>query len=466
MANNKFNTTKKMLKSKHTPTILEHYGLIENPNIVRKSANFNVYFKTANEITKYLNSGRLDAVNFYQTLKKYRDIAEIFSTENWKLLLKEKYKDRDASLTLHTGPEAPSDKLTRNGNIKPEIVKTLLDDMSNQFDVTEDIPFFIKDLPQKLLKSEKRIVGEMCFNGLGDHDRTCFVRRRILESKLKDNGKTYILVSDEKFYENSPSSVCTLSLVYGAEAQGIAQIARVDTVGHLSPDMPNYLGLYKVEYNMPDYLMRKFEEHHHNVVPGKKYVKISAENHIHIKEPVMELLYALSYMTKATIYKSNPSSFLHMNAKEIDIADFFIDNFSSLIKHQSHYVDSLDLYTKLNKMYVEASLEHDGLVTTDRLEKYYSKAFNITNQTINPDFCRQMDDYRTFRVNKLATIIDPKTIGTQSYPVYEAPKDAIPVVQAEKMKGKIVDFDYVKEHNLTEVIEEYQKNKENNGKSM
>ena len=33
------------------------------------------------------------------------------------------------------------------------------------------------------------------------------------------------------------------------------------------------------------------------------------------------------------------------------------------------------------------------------------------------------------------------------------------------MKGKIVDFDYVKEHNLTEVIEEYKRNKENNGKS-
>lgn len=452
---NKRTITKPVLKTDTSnSTILQHYGL-DGSAFVKKSANFNSYFTLANEVHKHLSTGRLDAINHYDSLKKYQSLAESFSKEMWRDYLDTKYKDRiDHNETLYYNPTVPPEKLTRNGNIKPDVAKQVLYDLADQFDVVEDMPFFLKGLGLSLINAPKKIIAEMDFNSVGDHNRTCFVKRRILECTIPHTGNTYMLLSDEKFYENSPASVCTMSLLYGAEAKGVCQLCRVDTVAHLSPDTPDSLGL-NIKYQMADYLLRKFNEHHHNAIPGRKFVKVGADHHIHTRDSIYELLYALSYISKSTIYRTNPIKFQHMNAKQIDESDFFIDNFSGRTKHQADITATLELFQKRNEEYERASIEHDGLITTDRLERYYITAHNITNQTINPDFCKAMDSYRTFMPKRICSIIDPAIVGTDSHPIYTAPADSKPIKQAIKLQGKYyVDYDYLLAHGLVEQPQE------------
>jgi hypothetical protein len=97
-------------------------------------------------------------------------------------------------------PELPYFKLTKNGSIKPEYAEKVLVELADTFNVTDNVPTSLKALPNQIMGSPKTIVAEMCFNAVGDHDRPCLVVRKILECKI-DN-KTYMLLGDEKYYQN------------------------------------------------------------------------------------------------------------------------------------------------------------------------------------------------------------------------------------------------------------------------
>ncbi len=469
MSENKTNSAnvKKTLKQKPNQNIKQHYGLQPDSRLIVKLANFNSYLKTAREVSRFVDGNRQQAMNNYAVLKKHSQIADQYAKEVWRLTLEEKYKNDTSQtgtyLSRYTSAEVPYCKLTKNGKIKPEYITEALFENSNDFNISDTIPFRVNALTTQIMQAPKTIVAETCFNAVGDHDRPCFVIRRILSCEVND--KTYMLLSDEKYYQNSPTVAFPLTLLYGGEPDGAVQLARIDSVAHLDPDTPQVLGLDGVEFIMPDYLLDKFSGNHHNVTPKgahehSKIKKIAAGNHIHLRDSNFELLYTLSHMSKTLTYRTEPSRFLTFNAKEIHIGEFFLDNYQTKGSYNGDFGVQLDQYKLLNEKLTDAVIKYNGLVPTELLQKFYAKTYKITNYEPNPSFCAYMDELRTFKPERLATLVDTNIIGKKNYPIYVCPENTKPNKDAKKMYGKIVDYDYTLEHNRQDIIELYKKAKE------
>lgn len=458
---------KKTLKSKPNQSIKQHYGLEDNNSQILTSANFNIYYKTANEVARLLSDGRQQGISNVNTLKKYSSIADQYASELWTNVLEEKYKDDTneyaSFMARYTAPDLPFCKLTKNGKIKEDTASKPLFDSLNEFNVVDTIPFRINSLSSQLMQAPKSIVAETCFNAVGDHNRPCFVIRKILSCEIHD--KKYLLLSDEKYYQNSPTVAYPLTLLYGGLAEGAVQIARIDSVAHLDPKTPQVLGLKNVEFNMPDYLLEKFTGNHHNYTPKKgqdsnSVKKISASDHIHLRDSNFELLYALSHMTKTTTFRTDPTKFLTFNAKEISVNDLLDENSNKNESYGHTLSEQLDMYRHSMEKTEEIAVKNNGLVPTELLQKYYARTFNITNYEINPNFCKYMDELRAFKPERLATLVDTDILGKRKYSTYVAPTNSKPAIAAKRFVGKIIDYDYVVNHNRTDIIDYYKSERE------
>lgn len=462
---------KKVLKSKPNQTIFEHYGLKgknNNGTPILRLANHNAYLKVAYDINNYLKGSRQETMRFLPHLKRYGLVAEQYANEVRKLYMQEKYKDDKsdigAYMSNYSCPEVPYFKLTKNGKIKPEYIAETLTESANTFNVEDNVPISLKALTTQIISAPKTIEGEMCFNAIGDHDRPCFVSRKILSCRI-DN-KTYMLLSDEKYYQNSPTVAYPLTLLYAGEIGLPCQAYRIDSVAHLDPDMPKSYGL-DIEFNMPDYLVKKFEGNHQNVTPadnhgGTKLKKISASSHIHERDANFELMHRCAYMVNGLKFRNSPcpDKFLTFNAREIDIREFVEPDFNKHSQKGLSFGEQLEAYNKASDKLIEIAKSHKGIIPTQLLQEYYAKKYNITNYEINPEFCEYFDKIRSFTPERLATMISPEVVGKHSYPTINCPVEATTVQQARKMIGKIIDYDYVLEHDRKDVIEYYRTQKE------
>lgn len=461
---------KKVLKAKPNQSIFEHYGLVGKNNEgtpILHLANNNAYLKVAYDINNFLKGSRQETMRFLPHLKRYSLPAEQYATEVRRLYIQEKYKDDDtdyaAYMQNYNQPELPYFKLTKNGSIKPEYAEKVLVELADTFNVTDNVPTSLKALPNQIMGSPKTIVAEMCFNAVGDHDRPCLVVRKILECKI-DN-KTYMLLGDEKYYQNSPAISCPLTLIYAGEAGIPCQLYRLDSVAHLDPDMPSSYGL-DIKFNMPDYLLRKFEGNHQNVTPsdnhgGTKLKKISASSHMHERDANFELMHRCAYMVNGLKFKSSPSpeKFLTFNAREIDFREFIDPEFGKHEGKRLSFEEQLNQYNQTNEKLIEIAKAHKGIIPTELIQGYIARKYNITNYEINPDFCTQINELRTFKPERLAQIINPKITEPRKYLTVECPVDAKTVKQAKKMYGKIIDYDYVLEHKRSDIVEYYKAQK-------
>lgn len=460
----------KMLKNKPKQTIFEHYGLVGKNNDgtdILRLANHNAYLKVAYDINNFLKGSRQETMRFLPHLKRYSLPAEQYANEVRRLYIQEKYaednSDFAAYMQNYNQPELPYFKLTKNGSIKPEYAVKTLEELADTFNVTDTVPTSLKALPNQLITAPKTIIAEMCFNAVGDHDRPCLVVRKILECRI-DN-KTYMLLGDEKYYQNSPAISCPITLIYAGEAGLPCQLYRLDSIAHLDPDVPNVYKL-DVKFDMPDYLLRKFEGNHQNVTPsdnhgGTKLRKVSASSHLHERDANFELMHRCAYMVNGLKFKSAPSpdKFLTFNAREVDIREFIDPNYGKTENRRLSFEEQLDQYNKTGEKIIDLANKYRGIIPTELIQGYIARKYNITNYEINQNFCNQINDLRTFKPERLATIIDPNITEPRKYLTVECPIDAKTVKQARKMYGKIIDYDYVLEHDRKDIVEYYKAQK-------
>ena len=428
------------------------------------------YIKVALETSKILNLRRQAAMNNLPQLKKYASAAKEYAKFALRDRLEESQNKTGTSYpTAQTflNYELPSSKLTKSGNIATPLIKSSLDTLSETFNVEDSIPIMAgNNLTKQLIKAPKTIVGEMAFNAVGKHDRPCFVIRKLLTCKI--NSLTYLLIADEKYYQNSPTVAYPLTLIACGETSCACQLSRIDSIGHLGADIAKSLEIEdQVSIEIPDYLLEKFESSHHNAVPsnGKKSEtlkksrvrKISGTHHIHERDENFELLYALSHMAKTTIYRCEPQKYLKFNAKEIRSADFYVEGLDS-VKHD--YVKTLKLISAATTLEQTDALHNSGVISTALLQEYFAKTYNITNFQPNPQLAEFLDELRTFKPDRQIKCFDAYSfVGERPYLLIPAPKNNKLEQDVKKMEGKLCDYDYAKQKH-PEIVEEYRKFKQ------
>ena len=427
------------------------------------------YIKVALETSKILNLRRQAAMNNISQLKKYASAARDYA----KYALRERLEEKQSKTGVtYPTPQtflnyeiAPS-KLTKSGDIATPIIKSSLETLAETFNIEDSIPIMAGNtLIKQLINAPKTIVGEMAFNAVGKHDRPCFVIRKLLTCKI--NNLTYLLLADEKYYQNSPTVAYPLTLIACGETSCACQLSRIDSIGHLGADIAKNLEIDdQVSIEIPDYLLEKFESSHHNAVPsnGKKsgtakkthVRKIAGTHHIHERDDNFELLYALSHMAKTTIYRCEPQKFLKFNAKEIRAADFYVEGLDSA---KNNYLETLKLISAATTLEQTDALHNSGVISTALLQEYFAKKYNITNFQPNPQLAQFLDELRTFKPDRQIKFFDAYSlVGERPYMLIPTPQNNKLEQGVKKMEGKLCDYDYAKEKH-PEIVEEYRKYK-------
>lgn len=467
---------KGQVKHRQNNDVKTYYRLNTNtsePTII-KPANIDRYIKPANEVYKILSLRRQDAMNNISELRTYRNTALNYCSELWKNNLESKQVDDSKHyVPVHMGVNIPTTKLTKSGKVPEQIIVSTLDELSGTFNVVDEIPFMLGNaLIKNIVQAPKTIIAETHFNAIGKHDRPCYVIRKLLTCEV--DYKTNLLVADEKYYQNSPTVAFPITLLVGAESNGACQLSRIDSIGHLGLSATKTLGLEdKVNIEIPDYLIEKFESSHHNAVPNNKKAnskfnikKISATHHIHQRDDNFELLYALSHLSKTCIYKTEPSKFLRFNAKQLHDVEFYVDQL-----REENVRRNLDTYEHLKLLSAAQTLQqndlihNNGVISTALLQEHYAKTYNITNYECNSELCEFLDELRTFKPDRLIKLINTEeTTPKRKYLTIPTPKNNTLAQDVKKWEGKIIDFDYAKEQH-PDIVEKYFQEKAQNQNS-
>ena len=432
------------------------------------------YIKVALETSKILNLRRQAAMNNISQLKKYASAARDYA----KYALRERLEEKQSKTGVtYPTPQtflnyeiAPS-KLTKSGDIATPIIKSSLETLAETFNIEDSIPIMAGNtLIKQLINAPKTIIGEMAFNAVGKHDRPCFVIRKLLTCKI--NNLTYLLLADEKYYQNSPTVAYPLTLIACGEPSCACQLSRIDTIGHIGLDSIQSLGLEDmVNIEIPDYLQEKFGSYHHNAIASnskkndgskKSHVrKVSGTDHIHERDENFELLYALSHMAKTTIYRCEPQKFLKFNAKEIKTVDFYeYDITKQINSFKTSNSDKLKLYAATQTLEQTDALHNSGVISTALLQEYFAKKYNITNFQPNPQLAQFLDELRTFKPDRQIKFFDAYSlVGERPYMLIPTPQNNKLEQGVKKMEGKLCDYDYAKEKH-PEIVEEYRKYKQ------
>lgn len=428
------------------------------------SVDLTKYVKPANEVYEILNLRRQDVFKYLDQLRKYLSVAKNYSQELLKNHLEELHgaqSDDKYYNTIHTDINIPKTKLTKNGDICEPILKRTIEQLSQTFNVEDNIPIMLGgDLIKQLIRAPKKIVAETHFNAIGKHDRPCYVIRRLLECTI--NEKKYLLMADEKYYQNSPTVAYPLTLIACGEATLPCQISRIDSVGHLGKSTIEMLGLTdKTDIIIPDYLQEKFDSNHHNALPSKKGNKrgrfsnikqVSATHHIHERDANFELTFALSHLSKFTIYKTEPTKFLSHNAHEIKVDSYYVDD--STTKKYCTPAEYFELMQKSMTLQSEDVLKNNAVISTERLQQYFAKTYNITNYTPDPQLAQFLDELRTFKPDRQNILIVNDSKTKKPYPVFSVDSHHKLELEVKKIVGRFCDFDYVKV-NRPDLLEYY-----------
>lgn len=427
--------------------------------VPKQNAEYQTYAPVAAKVAKLLTPKRQQAINNIDELKKHKKVAENWCDYTWKQTqIASQPKEARGELITTPPPSTfymPASKLTKNGDISEIVAKQTLEKISDTFNLEDDQPFMLGNtLIQKLINAPKTVVAETYINGVGKHDRPCFVIRKLLSCKI--DGNTYMLVADEKYYQNSPTVAMPLTLLVGGEPKGICQIARIDSIGHLGEDAAKQLGIQlKNPTIVPDYLKEKFESTHHNaVVTHKKkgkttrfqaVKKIAGTHHIHIRDENFELMYALCHMAVncLQVYRNTPSKFLRFNAKEVSEGDIYLEDYKHINEHSTSMHYQLQLMSLLNELKSNDVIGNSSVINTETLQQFFARTFKITNFENDNNLTQFLDEMRTFKPTELVKLIDPaKVVGPRKYLKLpgKVHKNFI------KMLNRIIDYDYIKAH--------------------
>ena len=421
-----------------------------------KKASYHSFIPTAQKVSKLLLPKRQQAINSIDEFKKYSHSAHDWCDMLWSQTQQEHYGDKHT--TPPTSVCVPKSKLTKNGDINEVVAKQTLEKLSETFNLEDDQPFMIGNtLINKLIKAPKKVVAETYINAVGKHERPCFVVRKLLSCNI--DGNTYMLVADEKYYQNSPTIAMPLTLLVGGEPHGIAQLARIDSIGHLGADAAAQLGItLKQPLEIPDYFEEKFNSTHHNAVPSHKKSKsskfqsvkrIAATHHVHVRDENFELMYALCHMaTKCLpVYRNQPSKFLRFNAKEVSEGELYLKEYGKIHEHNATMKYQLEMLGLLNKLKTDDILGNNSVIHTEALQEFFVKTFNISNYEFDDNFTAFLDQMRTFKPTELVKLIDySKVIGKRKYMQVPTKPDNKLERQVKKLLNRIVDFDYIKLH--------------------
>lgn len=427
--------------------------------IPSKNPEYASFVGTSAKVAKLLTPKRQQAINNIDELRKHRKVAENWCHYTWRKKQESlQPDDKPGDLKTTASPTTfyvPQSRLTKNGDISEVIAKQTLDKLSDTFNLEDDQPFMIgNSLIQKLITAPKTVVAETYINGIGKHERPCFVIRKLLSCKI--DGNTYMLVADEKYYQNSPTVAMPLTLLVGGEPHGIAQLARIDSIGHLGEDAAAQLGIQlKNPTLVPDYLKEKFESTHHNAVAHHKkkgktskfqaVKKIAGTHHIHMRDENFELMYALCHMATncLQVYRNTPAKFLRFNAKEVSEGDIYIDDYKHINEHSTSMHYQLKLMALLNELKSNDIIGNSSVINTETLQQFFARTFNITNFENDNNLTQFLDEMRTFKPTELVKLVDPaKIVGPRQY--LKLPGKAHK--QFIKMLNRIIDYDYIKAH--------------------
>ena len=427
--------------------------------IPKSNPEYSTFISSSAKVAKLLAPKRQQVINNIDELRKHRKTAENWCNYTWRKSLSQNTGTTQRGEFVTTPPAStfyvPQSKLTRNGDIPEMVAKQTLDSISETFDLTDDQPFMLgNSLIQKLIAAPKTVVAETYINGVGKHERPCFVVRKLLSCKI--DGNTYMLVSDEKYYQNSPTVAMPLTLLVGGEPKGIAQIARIDSVGHLGEDAAKELGIKLTNPTLfPDYLKEKFESTHHNAVASHKkksksskfqsVKKIAGTHHIHVRDENFELMYALCHMAVncLQVYRNSPSKFLRFNAKEVTEGDIYLEDYKHMNQHSTSLHYQLELMNMLNDLKTNDVIGNSSVINTEALQQFFVRTFNITNFENDNQLTQFLDEMRTFKPTELVKLIDPnKIVGPRKY--LKLPGKAHK--QFMKILHRIIDYDYIKAH--------------------
>lgn len=425
----------------------------------KQNSQYQSYTAIATRVAKFLTPKRQQAINNIDELKKYKKVAENWCNLIWNQTLTEEAQ-KSPYKHHHYSPQAstiyvPQSKLTKNGDINEAVAKSTLEKLSDTFNLEDSQPFMLGDsLIHRLIEEPKTVVAETYINGVGKHERPCFIVRKLLSCKL--DGNTYMLVADEKYYHNSPTVAMPLTLLVGGQPKGVCQLARIDSVGHLGEDAAESLGIKLQKPTLvPDYLQEKFDASHHNaVVPGKKksknskfqtVKKISAAHHLHVRDSNFELMYALCHMATncIQIYKNNPSKFLKFNAKELSEGDIYIEDYKQINKYNTSVYQQIKLMTLLNELKSLDIVNNSSVINTETLQNLFVRTFNLTNFENDKKLNQFLDELRTFKPTRLVKPVDPKkVVGPRKYLQVPGTEQK----QFTKSINRIIDYDYIKTH--------------------
>ncbi len=452
-----------------------------NVFIAKSNPEYQTYAPTAAKVARLLAPKRQQVINSIDELKKHKKVAENWCNMLWRQAQNETVTVPTQRGELITTPPpstfyVPQNKLTKNGDIPDIVAKQTLESISDTFDLEDDQPFMLGNaLIQKIVNAPKTVVAETYINGIGKHERPCFVIRKLLSCKL--DGNTYMLVSDEKYYQNSPTVAMPLTLLVGGQPKGICQIARIDSIGHLGEDAAEQLGIKLTNPTLfPDYLKEKFESTHHNAVATHKkksksskfqaVKKIAGTHHIHMRDENFELMYALCHMAVncLQVYRNTPSKFLRFNAKEVSEGDIYLENYRKMNEHKTSLHEQLELMSTLNNLKTDDIIGNSSVINTEVLQQFFVRTFNITNFENDNQLTQFLDEMRTFKPTELVKLIDPKkVVGPKKY--LQLPGKAHK--QFMKMLHRIIDYDYIKAHQdeYAEFLKQYRQLYSNNPNS-
>lgn len=440
----------------HKKSVLK-YDPVDQSNYKLSPANFNTYYKAAMEVRELLGRGRLVSLTKknYATAEKQKNIAHIFVEDNWQT-----YCEQHGLTYVRDKYYVPETLLTKSGMLPQTYIKALIEHYQNTFDVDDQIPTDINPaLIASIIKAPKHVVAEMQINGTGKHNRPCYIVRQLLECEV--NSQKYLLMCDQKYYQNSPVVACPLILLRNGYKNGAFIIARPDELGAFDKEELKYFRerypkLFKdkpKDYpHYPDYLESKFDEIHPNSQNNTTYKWFSVEKtapqsrHFHVITEDYQLMHTLATMANMVAYHTKPKEYRKYQAKHMDYKDYYVEG-----SHKHSYSTVEEFYREEHRadfLIAQEIVKNHGIISTERLSTYFSKLYNITNNTPNKRFCGVMDKYRYFIPTRKTDYIEqsqiPPLATTALYvPVSKQNKQELAV---KNHLGDYIDQDYINSH--------------------
>ncbi len=401
-----------------------------------KSKQMMQYFYASQELKSLMQGDRHKVVKSIDAIINNHSLAKSFCEELWYSKVNSESNNAGSNGGIYTGADVPTFALTKNGELQQTYAMAVLKNLENDFILEDEYPIMIGSSKiQKILDAPKKIVAQMYLNAVEKHNRPCFLIRNLLTCEIDD--KVYLMVSDEKFYQNSPAVNFPLALLVSGKPYGICQLSRIDAVGILAPNSSQSLGIANKKTKLPRYIVSKFHTSHHNALPAKgnyKYgmKKVSAASHMHERDELFETMYALSYMVKVCSTKGDPKQFLKFNAREICDIEFYT-SFSTPVN--------------VGEKMKNDAMNNSSVISTRAMRNYYARTYNITNYELDNKFSKQLDRFRVFNPDRTAVIVDTAEITAPQDVLLVAPSDDNMLEQkCRARENEIIDIAYVQEN--------------------